>query len=282
MILVTGGTGTVGSEVVKQLASTGVKFRLLARSPEKAIKSPNIEVVKADLSDVAALGEALQGVDKLFLLTNSGPGTVDLQCGVIAAAKKAGVKHVVRQSSLGADPASPIQLSRWHAQTDQELKSSGLAWTLLEPGYFMQNFLGSAATIRKDGAFYGCMGQGKAAVVDARDIAAVAVSCLTGAGHERKAYPITGPEALTQEELAGKLSAVLGKTVKYVNLPPEQFEQGLLGAGLPEWLASDYITLHQAFANGAASAIAATVRELTGKAPRTFDSFARDYAVAFK
>ncbi len=175
MILVTGGTGTVGSEVVKQLASLGTKFRVLARNPDKAIKSPNVEVMRGDLADAVALGRALQGVDKLFLLTNSTPQTVELQSGVIAAARKAGVKHVVRLSVPGADLASPIQLARWHAQTDQELKKSGLAWTLLQPGYFMQNVLGSAATIKKDGAFYGCMGQGKAAVVDARDIAAADV-----------------------------------------------------------------------------------------------------------
>jgi uncharacterized protein YbjT (DUF2867 family) len=282
MILVTGGTGTVGSEVVKLLATSGTRFRLLARTPDKALKSPNVEAVKGDLADAAALGKALQGIEKLFLLTNSMPGSADLQSGVIAAAKKAGVKHVVRLSVAGADPKSPVQLSRWHAQTDAELKKSGLAWTLLQPGYFMQNFLGSAATIRKDGAFYGCVGQGKSAVIDARDIAAVAYACLTGKGHDGKTYPITGGEALSQPEMAALLSAALGKSVKYVDLPPEQFKQGLLSAGLPEWLAADYVTMHRAFSSGAASAIATTVRDVTGKAPRSFEAFTHDYAAAFR
>ncbi|MHB8874722.1 MAG: SDR family oxidoreductase [Myxococcaceae bacterium] len=282
MILVTGGTGTVGSEVVKQLASAGIRFRLLARNPDKAIRSPGIEVVKGDLSDAAALASALAGVDKLFLLSSSMPGSVELVKGVIDAAKKAGVKHVVRLSAAGADAASPIQLARWHAQTEKDLKASGMAWTVLQPGYFMQNFLGSAAGIKKDGAFYGCMGQGKASLVDARDIAAVAVACLTGEGHAGKTYAITGGEALSQDDAAMKLSAAVGKQVKYVDLPPEQFKQGLLSAGLPDWLAADYVTMHRFFSTGAAAGSAPTVRALTGKTPRGFDAFARDYAASFK
>jgi uncharacterized protein YbjT (DUF2867 family) len=281
MILVTGGTGTVGSEVVKQLAASGTKFRLLARDPKKAFSHPNVEVVKGELADAGALGAAMKGIDKLFLLTNSYPGSTELQNTVVDAAKRHGVGHVVRLSVIGADASSPVVLSQWHAAADAHLKASGLKWTILQPGSFMQNTLGNAASIKKDGAFYGAAADGKFACIDARDIAAAAVKVLTSAGHEGKVYPLTGKEAITYADVAARLSKALGKPVKYVNLTPEQFKGGLVGAGLPEWLANDYVTMHKAQAAGYMGTVDPSLGTLIGKV-RTFDDFVATYAPAFK
>ena len=281
MILVTGGTGTVGSEVVKQLAATGEKFRLLARDPKKAFQGANVELIKGDLSDEAALSKALTGADKLFLLTNSAPGSTELQSKVIDAAKKAGVKHVVRLSVSGADPKSPVVLAQWHAAADAHLKASGLKWTILQPVAFMQNFLASAATVKKDGALYGAAGEGKMADIDARDIAAAAVKALTTPGHEGKTYVLTGKEPLSYGDIAARIGKFTGKPVKYVNLPGAQFKGALLGAGLPDWLAQDYVSMHTYQGTGAAAAVDPTLGKLIGNV-RTFDDFLSAYGAAFK
>lgn len=281
MILITGGTGTVGSEVVKQLAAAGTKFRVLARDPKKVAASENVEVVKGDLTDLSSVEAALKGIDKLFLLTNSTPGSTELQNTVVDSAKKAGVKHVVRLSVLGADKASPVVLAQWHAAGDDHLKKSGLAWTILQPGSFMQNTIASAATVKKDGALYGAAGEGKMATIDARDIAAVAVKVLTTAGHEGKTYPLTGKEALSYGDIATKIGKAIGKPVKYVNLPSEQFKGALVGAGLPEWLAKDYVTMHGYQSSGGMGTTDPTLGTLIGNV-RTFDDFLSSHAPAFK
>ncbi|HLL53178.1 MAG TPA: SDR family oxidoreductase [Myxococcaceae bacterium] len=284
MILVTGATGTTGSEVVKQLAAAGVQVRALVRNPQKAagLQGSNVELVKGDLGEPGTLDAAFKGVTKLFLLTNGDPRQTELQHNAIEAAKRNGVQHVVKISALGADANSPVSLARWHAQTEQELKSSGLKWTILQPHYFMQNLMMSADTIKSQGAFYGAMKNGKVAMVDARDIAAVAVKVLTTPGHEGKTYVITGPEGLSMDEVAQKLSAVLGKPVKYVDISGEQFKQALTGAGVPEWMASDLMNMNLFFGSGAAGTPDPSAQQITGASGRTFDAFARDFSGAFR
>lgn len=280
MILITGGTGTVGSEVVKQLSATGAKFRLLARDPSKVPSLPNVEVVKGDLTDLAAVALAMKGIEKLFLLTNSSPDSTDVQNRVVDAAKQNGVKHIVRLSVVGADKSSPITLAQWHAAGDEHLKRSGLKWTILQPGSFMQNTLNSAATVKSDGALYGAAGEGKLATIDARDIAAAAVKVLTTDGHEGKTYPLTGKEALSYGEIAAKIGKAVGKPVKYVNLEGAEFKGALVGAGLPEWLAKDYVMMHTFQASGGMAACDPTLGTLIGQV-RTFDDFLTTYAAAF-
>ena len=277
MILVIGGTGTVGGQLVKQLAAKGAAFRVLTRDPGKV---KGAEAVKGDLADPSSLDPAFRGAQAVFLLTNSSPESVRLKKNAIDAAKKAGVERVVNLSVLGAEANSPVQLSRWHAQTEQALRESGLAWTNLQPGFFMQNLLGMA-TIKSQGAIYGAAGEGKLAPIDARDIAAAAVEALTGKGHERKSYPLTGPEALSFAQIAEKLSKAVGEPIRYVNLPPDEFRKGLLAAGLPDWLVADYLAMHAWFASGGAGQVDPTLEKLIGRR-QTFDEFAREHAQAFK
>ncbi len=281
MILITGGTGKVGSPLVEQLSAAGVKFRVLSRTPSKVPVVKGAEVVKGDLTHDASLDAALAGVDKLFLLTNSFPGSQELQNHVIDRARAKGVKHVVRQSVVGAELNSPVVLSRWHAANDAHLQASGLKWTILRPGSFVQNLLGSAGTIKKDGAFYSCAKDGKLCQIDARDIAAAAAHVLTTDGHEGKTYTLTGQEPLSYAQMAERIGKYLGKPVKYVDLPPEQFKGGLVSAGLPEWLAADYVTMAQGFAQGWAATPDPTLPGLIGKV-RDFADFLDGYGYAFR
>ena len=141
--------------------------------------------------------------------------------------------------------------------------------------------LWSAGTIKDHGAFYLPMGDARQSLVDVRDIADVAVGVLTGSGHEGKTYEITGPESLTYHEVAGKLSAALGKPVRYVDVPPEAALDSMLKAGMPEWNARAVTELYGVFAAGLASGTTDTVVRVTGHGPIPFERFARDHAGAF-
>ena len=284
MILVTGGTGTTGSEIIKRLAEAGAKqVRALVRNPEKAafIREAGVETIEGDFERPETLGAALEGVERALLLTAPDPLTVEHQRGFIDAAKRAGTRHVVKLSAIGADAGAPEGIGKWHGQAEDELKASGLAWTMIQPNAFMQNLLGQARTIAEEGAIYQPVGDGRTSFVDARDIAAVAAKVLVEDGHEGKSYVVTGPEALSYAEIAEKLSAATGRPVKYVSITPEAFRKGALAAGLPEWLVDALGVLNENFAAGNWSRVTNVVREVGGREPTTFDRFARDYAGAF-
>jgi uncharacterized protein YbjT (DUF2867 family) len=281
MIVLTGATGTVGSLVSEQLSEAGIKHRVIARNPDKAKKQPTVEVVEGHYEDKAAVESALKGATKVFLLTNSVPESVQWQKNVIDAAKKNGVQHVVRVSVQAADKSSPVKIAQWHAMTDEYLKANVPQWTLLQPTYFMTNFLGSASTIKKDGAFYGAAKNGKIATIDPRDIAAVAVKALTSDGHAGKTYVLTGKEGWSMAQIAEKIGKPIGKTVKYVDVPPEQFKAGLVSAGLADWYAQDFATMHEFIAQGGMATVDPTVGQLLGKV-RTFDDFLQRWGGGFR
>ncbi len=250
MIVVTGATGTVGTFVAEHLNAAGEKYRVISRHPDKVPQRSNVEVAKAAYDDKAALATAFKGATKAFLLTPSTPESTGWHKNLIDAAKAAGVKHVVRLSVLGADKNSPVMVAKWHAESDEYLKASGMAWTILHPTSFVTNYLAHVPTIKKDGAFYGCYKNGALATIDPRDIALVAVKALTASGHEGKAYPLTGQYAMTQAQVAEKIGAFIGKTVKYVDVPPEQIQKSLVAAHMPEWLAKDLVMMATFTANG--------------------------------
>ena len=284
MILVSGATGTVGKEIVLQLASLGITVRALVRDMAKAapFRGKCVHVAVGDLNDPATLEAAFQSVDHALLLPANNANQVEQERTFIDVAKRAGVQHIVKLSAIGADdPKSASRIARWHAQAEDYLESSGLVWTHLRPCVFMQNMLGSAASIARDGAFYAPLGDTRVAHVDVRDIAAVALKTLTEHGHERKAYTITGPEALTYSEVAGKLSAALGKPVRYVDVPPDQFKQSLLRAGMPDWSADALLEIFEHVVKPLGAKVTNVVAEITKRAPITFDQFARDHAAVF-
>jgi uncharacterized protein YbjT (DUF2867 family) len=283
MILVTGATGTVGRELVKQLAAKGVPVRALARSPQKAadLSAANVEIVTGDLSDAASLDTALRGVDRVFLNSSADPQMGQLQGNAIGAATRAGVQHLVKMSAMGTSPDSPIGITRWHAEIEKMASRSGITCTFLHPTFFMQNLLMYATSIKAEGVFHATNRDGKAAMVDARDIATVAAAVLTEDAHGGKTYPITGPTAFSYGDAAAILSEALGKPVLYVDVPPDAARQQLLGAGMPEWLVDDLLKLSEVFAGGHAAKVLTTVRDVAKVEPRDFSEFAGDYASVF-
>ncbi len=283
MILVTGATGKTGVDVVRGLAIVGAGARALVRDAAKAqfLRRPGVEVVVGDLEKPDTLRAALRGVERVFLCSAADPKQVELQGNMIKAAKEAGIKQVVKLGALGTSLDSPSSLGRWHAETEKQLIAAGLPWTFLRPHFFMQNFLGLAAGIKATGTLSLPMKNAKISLVDTRDVAAVAVETLTGAGHERKIYDITGPEALNGTDLVQKLSKATGKPIRYMDVPPDRARKEMLAAGWPEWLASAMVALLGVFAAGQASAVSTVVEELTGYPPRSFDHWAKENSAAF-
>lgn len=284
MICITGAGGTVGSEVIKQLESAKAPFRAGYFSEEKAeaARAKGIDAVIIDYHRPQTLRAAFQGCDKLFLLAPSAPNQTELELNAVEAAKSVGVRHIVKLSVLGADEEAYI-LAKIHRPVENAIQSSGIEWTFLRPNGFMQNvvtYMGE--TIRSEGAFYSASGEAKISHVDVRDVAAVAVKALTEPGHEGKVYSLSGPEALTYDDIATELSNVLGRPISHINLSPSDLKSGMLAAGSPEYYADMLLDLERYYSEGRGNRITEDIKQVTGREPRRFEQYARDCASLFK
>ena len=282
MILITGGTGTTGGQVVQQLRATGKPFRVLARDPAKAqaLRGPGVEVVASDLAKPDSLSGALAGIERAFLLSPPAPNQVEIESNLVNAAKNAGVKHVVKFSAMTADPKASSRFPRAHGQIEEIIKASGLAWTFLRPTFFMQNLLGLAGMVR-EGTIYQPAKKSRAAFVDTRDIAAVAVQALIGTGHEGKAYEITGPDLVNYDEVAALFTKVTGHQVLYQDVAPATAKQAMLGMGIPKWNVDGILELMDQMRAGQYEKISNVVREVGMKRPTKMEQFIRNNAAAF-
>lgn len=284
-VLVTGATGTVGSLVVKELSRRGALVRAAVHDAAKGgrIQGANIEIYQVDYGKRETLEAALRGVETLYLLTPFTPDQVNMARDIVDEAGRAGVRHIVKQSGIGADAEPGITVGRLHREVERYIEASGIPYTHLRPNFFMQNFVNYFGdSIKKEGKIYLPLGEGRVSYVDARDIAAVAGVVLTGTGHEGKVYNITGPAALSLNDVALSLSRALGKKVAYIDVPEDAARKGMKGAGMADWAVNCLMELHGVARAGYASAVTDTVERLTGKKPRTFDEFAKDNAGYFK
>jgi uncharacterized protein YbjT (DUF2867 family) len=283
MILITGATGNNGQELVRQLTAMGQPVRAFVRNPAEAarLKGPSIEVAVGDFDQPDTLDAALQGVEKAFLLTPVAERSLLWQKAFIEAARRAGVKHVVKFSGMGADSRTAPELLRLHGETDDRLRGSGVSFTILQPNSFHQNILSSVNTIRAQGSFYLPLKNAAQSTVDIRDIGAVAARVLTSSGHEGKSYVITGPEALTFHQVAEKLSSVLGRNIQYVDVPLSTAADGMRKSGMSEWDIRAVTELLAYFASGAAATVTDAIPRLLGRPAISFEQFVKDQRAAF-
>ena len=276
MILVTGATGTVGSEVVRQLAAAGEQPRAFVRDPTKARArlGERVELVVGDLDRPETLTAALAGVERVFLVTTQSTQQPDWERSVVHAAVRADIGHLVKLSVFRADEQSPLQVARQHGQAEQALEESGLAATILRPVFFMQNLF----TMIRAGAIATAVGEGRVAMVDARDIAAVAVAALTSHEYAGKTYTLTGPEALSFDDAASTLSQQTGTKISHVRVSPDAVRTTLQAAGVAAWFADDMTKLHSMLADGYEDVVTDDARIMTGNPPRTLAQFGADFA----
>lgn len=279
-VLVTGATGNTGSGLVPALRDAGVNVRAFVRDESKAqpLKDMGVEIVVGDLDKPETIDPAVEGVDKIFLLTSGGMNEAQQCRNVIEAAKRAGNPHIVRYAGYGSEKSRIIKQQQ---QAEEALKSSGLPWTLLKPTFFMQNTMMAAQTIASDGMIYWDMQDGKLAMTDIRDAIEAAVVILTGSGHEGKTYILTGPASISFHDVASTFSKVLGKDVKYVSVPSEAAIESMVGMGLPEWTAKGFVELSPGFIEGFADNVTDDMLTLTGHPARSFETFVRDFAQVF-
>jgi uncharacterized protein YbjT (DUF2867 family) len=280
-ILVTGSTGQVGGPLVDRLARRGAKVRGLVRSRDAAerLRKLGVEPVEGSFDDVESLRRALDGVERLFVLTPTGVDeAVRRQARLIDLAADAGIEQVVKLSVIGADEITDAQIMRSHRRAEEHLEQSGLAWTHLRPCWFMQNELGQAQAIATHGSFH-APDMGSPAMIDVRDVAAAAAAVLLGNEHAGRAYVLTGPESLSYAELAERYERVLGLEVRWSEIGLDQAHEGMLASGMTDELAT---WLTEIMAHHRKSDVSATlspaVEELTGKPPRSFEQFVHDHA----
>ena len=282
MLLITGATGNVGAHLHPLLAARGTPARLLTRDPArlKHVAAP-LDVVRGSIADLASLRAALHGVHTMLLLSPPDPRIAEWEPAAVDAAKAAGVARIVKVSVNGTAPDSPILLGRAHASAEQHLAASGIAHTVLKPASFLQNLFASLPTVKRDGAIYNANADGRSTFIDAADVAAVADVCLAESARDGKTYVLNGPVAVTFAEIAAALSAASGRGIRYVSVPPDAYEQALLGAGLPAWLAKDLAVLSEFAAKGYLAEVSADVERLLGRPGRTIEDFAQQYGEIF-
>jgi uncharacterized protein YbjT (DUF2867 family) len=282
MIVVTGGTGTIGRELLRLLAGRGAAVKALSRQPPEADALPGLTWVTANLADREALPGILAGVERLFLLTGNGEDMVPLQKNAIAAAQEAGVSHVVKLSALGASDRSRSVIGVWHYNVERVLQAADLRWTILRPHVFMQNLLEQRDTIQREGRIYSPAGEARIPMIDTRDIAAVAAAVLTGDGHEGQRYTLTGPAPVSYREATAMLAEALGRPLTYVPETYDEAWQRLRAAGVAPWHIGAQLALASYQREGAGTDImTGTVEAITGRPARTFQDFARGLAPAF-
>jgi uncharacterized protein YbjT (DUF2867 family) len=282
MITVFGATGTTGAPLVDTLLAMGATVRAVTSDPSKldALKAKGCDAVAADFTDPATLERACHGAEKTYLVT---PAHLDMRqwkANVIEAAKVAGARHVVVATGLGASPKAGLTFGKWHSETQEQLKESGLDWTFIQPTYFMQNLLWQASNIVKDGVYHDDLG-GPVTWIDARDIADVAAEALTAPGYESKGLGLTGPEALAGEDIAALLSEVTGRNVTCAPLSAVDAKAAMVAGGMQDEVAGAMVELASLAPKGYLAGIEATVSDVLGRPARRFADFVAENRDAF-
>jgi uncharacterized protein YbjT (DUF2867 family) len=282
MIYVADGGGYIGRELVQRLVKSGQRVRALVESPEEGetVKGPGTEVVWGDRRRAATYAHTLAGVDVAMLITRHVPDLFELEVEFINAAKAAGVGRLVKSSAFGAtlDQQGAKLL---HARSEQAVRQSGMKWTFLRPQFFMQNVLWFADEIKTKGTFSMAMKSGRIGMIDYRDIAAVAAKCLTETGHDGQIYNLSGPDLISMDDIAAKLSRAVGASIRYNDISSDEFQRHLLAMGWCAWHAEVMTRSYAGMSQGASAVLTDDVKRLLGREATSFDQVATDYAHFF-
>lgn len=278
MILVSGATGNVGKELVGFLLDKGVKVRVLVRDSQKAARWGNrVEIAVGDLDQPETLLPAMQGVEKLYFVTPDPKQVTNL----LTAAQKAGIRHVVKQSTIEAGRS--LGPGKWHRQQEELIKSIGFEWTFLRPTMMMVNTIEWwKETIKLQNAVYFPGGKGKVPPVAPRDVARVACTVLTELGHEGKIYEITGPEALSIAEMVQTLAKALNKSIQYTDVPVLAAGISLIRFGLPLYVINGLMHTLGALRKSEYEYVTYAVEYIGKHESQTYEQWCRENAGAFQ
>jgi uncharacterized protein YbjT (DUF2867 family) len=279
--LITGATGEVGSRVVEVLLQRGERPRVFVRDASKARGrfGELVDIAVGDLGDGGSLLAALAGIEALFLI-NSGqeiPRRDELAANV---ARAAGVRHLVKLSSM--DAQQDVGTGVWHARGEAAIRASGITFTFVQPTGFMVNTLFWAASIKAGRVVRSATGDGKIPFIHTDDIAGVATEALTSRKYDGQALPITGPEALSYAQMAGKIGAVIGKPVRFEAISEEVVRQRMIADGDLEEMIAAHLSIYRAIREGRMAEVTGNVERVLGRKPITFDRWAQERVEAFR
>lgn len=279
MILVTGATGNVGSQIVHQLLEQGRQVRVFTRDAAKVAPwDGRVEVALGDFTHPQTFAAAAAGTQAIFMMN----GAIDggLFRTLMSIAKEQGVRRVVFLSSLfAADAGSSI--GQLHKDKEEALQSSGLEAAIIRAGGFMSNTYQWVQSIKAEGVVYNPMGSGPVASIHPADIAAVAVHALTIPELSETHFNVTGDTPLTTADKVAVLSKVLGRSLRVVDVPAEAAVKGLLENGIPPHVAHALGESYAAIRDGRAATVTGTVERVTGRKPRSYESWVREHAARF-
>lgn len=284
MILITGATGRTGSHVARELAARGVPVKALVRNPAKAVAlaAAGVELVTGDAGDADSLRAAMQGVRKVAVIFPNGEQQLALEKRVVDVAVAAGAEHILKISSMESLPTARNPTHRVHWESEEHIRASGVAWTMVRPSFYMQNFLANAGTIKAEGKFYYPFGnEGAAALTDSRDAGFFAAHCLATAGHENKSYDVTSPDKLSFHEVAAGFSRELGRPIEYVPQDPVAYKAHLGKFLASRWHLDAVCDIFAEIAAGYVVEPTSVFKQVTGRDPLTLAQFVRDYRAAF-
>ena len=285
MILLTGVTGNTGGATAKELVARGVPFRAFVRDESKVadLEAAGVELVVGDLANRDTVATALQGIEKATLILPNDENQQAMETQFIDLAVEAGVNHVIKMSSYEAreEATSPIPVA--HFAVEQHLRNSGVGWTMIRPNFFMQNFLGSGASIKSKNQFTMPMGNGVTVMIDCRDIGAAIAEVLTGQGHVGQSYDISGPEKLSFYDVADRFSEVLGRKIEYIDEDPQAFRERVAPFMRSEWHLNAVCHLFSEIVDGVVEPeITTTFHDLVGREPVTLNQFIQDFIFVFR
>jgi len=274
-ILITGATGNIGSEIVKQLKAKNIDF--VAGTTNGETKN-DVETVKFNFADNSSIKNAFRGITTLFLLLPSHPEALKWGKNTIDIAKEMGIKHIVRSSGMFANAKSDLLIENLLGSVDKYLQESGMKYTITAPSSFMQNFSTQIANDYKSGVIYQAADDVKISWIDTRDIAAVNVEVLLNPEkYLNKTLTLTGSESLNYQEAINQMNEILGKETKYVAIPNEAAAKAMADMQFPQFIIDLLISLNDSIKQGQFIEISNTVEEILGRNAITFKQFVNDY-----
>jgi uncharacterized protein YbjT (DUF2867 family) len=284
MMLVTGATSAVGTAVIEELLARKIPVRAFVHQPVAAqrLQAQGAEAIVGDMTERASAQQALQGIERVYLISPVTEQLYVIEHLWAEEASKAGIHSIIKQSEIGADPHSFSPLLQQHGRAEEAIRASGVPSTILRTLYFMQNFGPMyAQSIRTRGMLCAPLANARISYVDARDVGAVAAHLLTEEGHQGQEYEVTGPEALSCGQLAETFSTLLDVPVRYMSISDEEAHQAFLKR-YAAWTAQAVLTLLQFYRQGGGANVTRVIEEVTARKPRTVVTYLTEHLQTFQ